>query len=95
MMGRTDYVVAVLIANQKRERTLALIVDGSQCRDDLLSLVGRAELYALFDDITGELMPGEIHKLRCHKRDDLRAVLFSAVLDDMLRNIITELVHNE
>lgn len=74
---------------------MSLFIDSSEGSDDLLSLVGRAELYALFDDVASELMSGEVHKLRCHERDDLRAVLFSAVLDDMLRNIVTELVDNE
>lgn len=55
--GLTDHIVAVLISNQQRKRTLPLIVDSSQCSDDLLSLVGRAELYALFDDIACELVP--------------------------------------
>lgn len=93
--GLTDHIIAVLVSNQQRERTLPLIIHSRQCSDDLLSLVGRAELDALLNDIAGELVPRKVDQLRCHKRDDLCAVLFSSVLDDMLRNIITELVHDE
>lgn len=64
--GLTNHIVAELIANQHRKRTLPFIVDSSQGSDDLLSLVGRAELYALFDDVACELVPREVHKLRGH-----------------------------
>ena len=95
MSKRTNDIVAILITNQQRDRTLPLL---NWCRysgDDLLPLLFTTELDALFDHVTSELMSREIHQLRGHKRDNLCPVTFSAMFNDMLSDIVAELIHDQ
>ena len=91
----TDHIVAVLVTNQQRNRTLPFLVQGHYRSDNLFPLIFGAELDTLLNDIASEFVPRKIDKLCGHEGNDLGSVVLPTMLDDMLRNIIPKLVYNQ
>lgn len=91
----TDHIIAVLVPDQQRNRALPFVVQGRYSSNYLLPLLVGTKLDTLFNHIACELMPREIYKLRGDKGDDLCPVTLSAMLNDMLCDIVAELVDNQ
>lgn len=91
----TDNIVAVLVAHQSEEWTLAPLVGGSQKPNDLLALAFLAKLDALFHDIAGELVLGEDKNLRDDDGDHAGTIFLLAIFNDVLDHVIAKLIRNE
>lgn len=91
----TDDVVAVLIPHQRLQRTLSLVVQRRQARDDLPSLFVGAKLDTLLDDVARKFVLREEHELRGDDGDDLGLVFLVALLNHMLRDVVAVLIHDQ
>lgn len=91
----TNHIVAVLVANQVLQVALAFVVHRSQDSHDFLSLLQISKLDAGLDHIAGELVLRIIDEVRGDEGDDSVSVLLSAVLDDMLCDVVAILVADE
>lgn len=92
---RTNHIVAVLVAYQRQQGTLALVVEDGQRADDFGSLVGRAKLNTLLHDIARKFVFREADKVSCDKGDDLGTILVPAMLNNVLGDIVAILVGDQ
>ena len=84
-----------MVRNQNLKRTLTLFVNRSHGSNDSLSLLLRAGLDTVLNNITGEFVFGEIDQVRSHKRNGPATVLFEAMLNDVLHHVIAVLIDDQ
>lgn len=94
-LGLTDDIIAILVTNEVLQIAVPFVVHGSQDIHNLLPLLRVAKLDARLNHIAGELVLRVVDEIRRDQRDDPIAVLLSAMLDDMLSDIVAVLIANE
>lgn len=85
-------VVSVLITHQTQERALASLVRRCQCANDLLTLRLFTKFDALFDHIARKFVLRIHEQLRQYNVDHTGSILFFAIFDHVLNDIVSELV---
>lgn len=90
----THHVIPILVSNKALDRSLSFFVQDTQYLDHRLSLFGRSELHALFNHVACKLVLRIVDELRDDEPHYLPTVLWFAVLNDMLRDIVPILIHD-
>ena len=94
-LGLTDNVVAVLISHQMLHGRISLFIQRAEGGHHFLPLLVASELDALLDDVAGELVLGVHDDMRRDDGNDLGSIFRPAMLDDVLRNVISVLIDDE
>lgn len=91
----TNHVISILILHHQLQRTGSVAVHKSDLSHDRSSLLIRSILDALFNDVGSKLVFRKRQQLRSHNLDHLGTIIWSSMLDNVLKNIVTILISDE